>query len=244
MGLFGNLFGTKKSEAVKADPVTASPTSLNLIKERAREVRTLCLEKGITTKCRVAIVIDYSASMNSLYMSGEVQRIFERLFPVGFNLDSNREVDLFIFESKATFISTVNLDNYTGIIDREIVKKHSMGGTSYEPAISLIEKFYDEPGDPVYVIFIADGDCGDKSAAESAIKRISKKPIFFQFVGIGNAGMQFLEKLDNMSGREVDNANFFRMTSQDSLTDTQMYDKLMNEYPSWLAAAKAKNIVQ
>jgi hypothetical protein len=239
--MFGSLFGRKKEETPTT--ITTKPESLNLIKERAREVRTLCLEKGITTKCRVAFVLDYSISMNNLYNSGEVQEIFERLFPVGFNLDSNREVDLFIFDDSAKFISTVNLDNYTGIIDREIRKKHRMGGTSYEPAISLLESFYKEPGDPVFIIFLADGDCSDKNSTTKAMIRVSDKPMFFQFVGIGNASMDYLEKLDDMDGRTVDNANFFRMSSQKSFTDTELYNKLMTEYPSWLAAAKSKGIV-
>jgi hypothetical protein len=46
-----------------------------------------------------------------------------------------------------------------------------------------------------------------------------------------------------MEGRTVDNANFFRMSSQKSFTDTELYNKLMTEYPSWLAAAKSKGIV-
>jgi hypothetical protein len=244
--MFRKLFGTKEGttyvNTIPVGSVTPDTTSLNLIKDRAREVRTLCTEKGITNKSRVAICLDYSGSMGYLYSSGEVQRIFERLFPIGFNFDDNREVDLFIFESGAKYIGTVNLDNYTGVI-QHIVKNNSMGGTNYTPAFNLIEDFYSKPGDPVYVLFLADGDCGDKDASKSKMIELSKKGIFFQFIGLGNANMNFLEKLDDMKGRTVDNADFFRISSQDKITDSELYGKLMTEYPSWLTAARAKNII-
>lgn len=61
---------------------------------------------------------------------------------------------------------------------------------------------------PTYVVFITDGECQDEYEAERMIKNYSQFPIFFQFVGIGRTRFNFLEKLDTMKGRVVDNAGF------------------------------------
>ena len=42
---------------------------------------------------------------------------------------------------------------------------------------------------------------------------------------------QFLEELDDMPGRFVDNADFFSVADPAALSDEQLYDLMMNEYP-------------
>lgn len=126
---------------------------------------------------------------------------------------------------------------------------------------------------PVFVVFITDGDATDKDEAERAMKCISKLPIFFQFVAIGanydpresapekkgfmsrlfgsssNANnvqskFSFLTRLDNMSGRAVDNAGFFAVEAPDSKSPDELYDLLMSEYPDFLKAARSANILR
>jgi hypothetical protein len=46
-----------------------------------------------------------------------------------------------------------------------------------------------------------------------------------------------------MSRRLVDNANFFHLDRIEEVTDEQLYDQLLNEFPQWLKAAKAKRIL-
>lgn len=65
--------------------------SLELLDLRKKEVNVLCLEKpelkGLTS--RVAVVLDYSGSMNQLYKDGTVQAVLERLFPLALQFDDN-----------------------------------------------------------------------------------------------------------------------------------------------------------
>lgn len=98
---------------------------------------------------------------------------------------------------------------------------------------------------PVYNIFMTDGDNDqdDKDRCIEMMKIASNYGIFIQFVGIGNAGFQFLDKLDNMSGRLVDNANFFRVPDLSKTTDEQLYGLMMREFPSWLNLAKSHNLI-
>ena len=46
-----------------------------------------------------------------------------------------------------------------------------------------------------------------------------------------------------MEGRFIDNANFFALDDIDSISDEQLYERLMGEFPIWLKQAKQKNIL-
>lgn len=226
--------------------VSKAPTKerLNIMKTKSEYVTKLSISKGITNKSRVAIVLDYSGSMSNLYSTGEVQGAFEMLFPVGLSFDDDQSIDLFAFHTNAYDLGGVDVNNFGNCISEKIEAKLSYGGTNYSPIIDMIvSKYKNVPGDPVYVMFLTDGDCSDKSQSERSIKEASKYGIFFQFVGIGTDNMSFLERLDDMPGRVVDNANFFRLTSLTQTLSNSIYDKLMGEYPDWLKEAKAKNII-
>lgn len=96
---------------------------------------------------------------------------------------------------------------------------------------------------PVYVIFITDGENFDKDDARKVITESSKYGIFYQFVGIGNEQFKFLSELDNLSGRFIDNANFFKVTNPNTITDEELYSLLLTEFPSWVNQAKQKQLI-
>ena len=95
-----------------------------------------------------------------------------------------------------------------------------------------------------YVLFITDGDNSDKQRTDKVISELSQYPIFFQFIGIGHSSFNYLEKLDEMDGRYVDNANFFSVNNIQSIDDKELYDKLLAEYPSWLENEKVKEMIK
>lgn len=112
---------------------------------------------------------------------------------------------------------------------------------------------------PTYVIFITDGENNpeDKSPAQQAIIDASKHGIFFQFVGLKSSrdtNFSFLTKLDKMTGRFIDNANFFEIKPEEAnldaakpdayLTDKQLYEKLLDEFPSWTKEAASKGLIE
>jgi hypothetical protein len=112
---------------------------------------------------------------------------------------------------------------------------------------------------PVYVMFVTDGAPMDRKEAEEQLRFSSFEPVFWQFMAIGKSNkavdagekkkrgllarladsqFTFLEQLDDLSGRHVDNADFFGVTDPANLSDDQLYDLLMTEYPGWLEAAR------
>ena len=97
---------------------------------------------------------------------------------------------------------------------------------------------------PAYVIFITDGDNQDKNVSGKFIREISDKPIFWKFIGIGNERFTFLEELDDMSGRVIDNADFVKIEDISNISDDELYKLLMQEFSEWWAEAEKKGIIK
>ena len=68
--------------------------------------------------------------------------------------------------------------------------------------------------------------------------------IFWQFIGIGYSNFDVLRRLDTMDGRVVDNANFSHLDDISQVSDEELYDQLLNEFPMWLKEAKEKRILK
>ena len=118
-----------------------------------------------------------------------------------------------------------------------------MGGTNYAPVMNDIVKKYTEEAPaniPSYILFLTDGDNSDKTRTVDAIMQASKLPIFWQFVGLGKGRFTFLEKLDEMTLRYVDNADFFQVTQAENIT----YSQLLNEYPGWVTNPKVQAMLR
>lgn len=230
---------------------------LNLTKEESlqvldlrKDVLKVNLEKSPLSghKARVAVVLDYSGSMSGLYDNGSVQAIVERLFPIALEFDNDGAMDVWIFENGFRRLPQMTMDNYYGYIQNQIIKKgYRMGGTNYAPVMKDVGEFYlseDPQSIPNYVIFITDGDNFDKSEATAVIKDLSNYPIFWQFVGIGSTDFPYLEKLDDMGGRYVDNADFFCVSNTaDFYSNDAVYQLLLNEYPNYLAEPKVTDMI-
>lgn len=213
--------------------------SLKCIDLRKSEVRKVCLEKSIEpdTKSRVALVLDYSWSMSRLYSNGSVQAVIEKILPLAMNFDDNGEMELWIFDDKFHRLDNISLSNYYGYVEKNIIHKYSMGGTQFTPVMADIKSRYinEEPQKlPNYIIFITDGENSDTERTTDMLMELSKYPIFFQFVGVGNCRFKYLQSLDDMAGRYVDNADFFAIEDINSIK----YEQLLNEYPGWLKNSK------
>lgn len=235
--------------------------SLDLMKVKERKTAVLNLKKqaGIEgQKAQVILAMDYSGSMATLYTNGTVQDTVERILPVGLAMDDNGEVDFYLFDDGAQKIpDPITLKNLDGFINHKVIGKYDMGGTNYAPVLKKIYKdFNNKTGGflgigssnakmpyPVYIIFITDGNNFDKTATEEIVIEMSKAGFFIQFIGIGNESFAFLNKLDDLPGRTIDNANFFKCPNVNRITDEELYKLLMTEFPGWLNKAKQLNFI-
>ena len=134
-----------------------------------------------------------------------------------------------------------------GVITREHQRLGSMGGTRYDAAINAVIRHYTaaKATDPAFVVFQTDGEPnpGTEDLVRSAIRSASALPIFWSFLGFGSH-FAFLQDLDTLDRRVVDNASLFAVGDHPAnLTDAELYDGLMHEFPQWLAAARTKGIL-
>lgn len=212
----------------------------------------ISLEKNqlLEVKARVALVLDYSGSMDQQYKNGDVQKVLDRIMPLALNFDDDGSFECWAFAEKSVRLSDVHLHNLNRYIETEAggFKKWKAGARyNNEPAVleSVLNYFTQQNTSqlPVYVVFISDGGVSETKKIKQILKAASAQPIFWQFIGIGGRNYGVLEQLDNMEGRVVDNCNFFAMQNINSLPESELYDLLLKEFPVWLKEAKTKNIL-
>ncbi|WP_411955968.1 vWA domain-containing protein [Clostridium estertheticum] len=227
-------------------------SKISLLKKKVEIV--LEKKKLIGVVARVALVIDISRSMFSCYKEGKVQKVIDRIAAVAAKFDDDGTLDMWIFDHRFRRLPSVNENNYENYINREILDKHKQGlfdgkifGANDEPPVMKdVIKYYiveNKSKYPAFIVFISDGGIHKNKEIKQIMIESSKCPLFWQFIGIGNANYGILEKLDIMPGRVVDNANFFSLDDVDKISDEELYNKLLNEFPMWLKEVKEKGIL-
>lgn len=260
--------GGDVDEAPAAAPVPAasSPVSLSKVDLRKQKVGVSLKKLGIEhEKAEVLFVIDATGSMSRLYSSGTVQETVERIVPISLRLDDDGIMPTWFYASGCARTADLTAKNYEGYIPRTLpgpmkavsgVQKHScasidrrgevtIGGVNNEIVI-LNALLDDEPAKritPLLVIFLTDGGFAPSKDIARIITNAAHRPIFWQFVGIGNNNFGMLRNLDTLPGRVVDNAGFFAVTDLAKISDEELYDRLLSEFPAWLKAARAKGIL-
>jgi stress response protein SCP2 len=196
----------------------------------------------------VALALDKSGSMSWQYANGRVQEVVDRIVPLAVHFDDNEELDCWVFADKQKRLPNVTLSSVKDYVKKEAEKYgiFKIGVGNNEPVvIKDIVDYYTRQGGktPVFVIFISDGGIYKNAEIKKLIKDASKLPIFWQFVGIGGKNYGALSEIDTMTGRVVDNAGFFAIDDLRKITEEQLYDRLMSEFPAWLKAARKKGII-
>ncbi|OQX02290.1 MAG: hypothetical protein BWK73_43215 [Thiothrix lacustris] len=243
-----------------------APALLSLAKTSAISLAKVGLE---THRAKVCLCLDISGSMNRLYRDGLIQAFAERILALGCRFDDDGEIDVFLFGKHVHQPMPMGLGNYASYI-AHIIQQHPLeGDTRYGRAMQAIRQHYfpdaaggerDKPLSatmPVYVMFVTDGGTSDQGLTEKQLRWSSHEPIFWQFMGIGkgrksrskllaafaDSDFPFLEKLDELPGRLVDNADFFAVASPNEYTDEALYDLMMGEYPGWIKLATQQGIL-
>ncbi|UOE56488.1 VWA domain-containing protein [Bacillus sp. CMF12] len=220
-------------------------SSISLLKKSAGIV----LEKKKLTNvtARVGLVLDISGSMRKLYKNGTVQRVVERILAVASQFDDDGALDIWVYDNEFSRLKPVTEHDFEGYVDQYILNNdliHKFGRNDEPPVMEdVIQKYTSEDTskDPAFIVFINDGGC--KRTIKKPVVASSDKPLFWQFVGIGDSNFEVLEKLDEMDGRYIDNANFFHIKDVETISDNELYDLLLNEFPDWLKEAKEMNVI-
>ncbi|MEV4685666.1 vWA domain-containing protein [Streptomyces kurssanovii] len=237
------------------------PVSLQKLEQRAPALVSLYKTAGVSLqkhgmhgqRAAVYLVVDYSGSMKDYYKDGSVQALADRVLGLSAHLDDDGTVPVVFFSTDVDAVTDIALENHHGRIDEIVAGLGHMGKTSYHLAMDAVIDHYMDSGstDPALVVFQTDGGPINKLAAERYLCKAAKLPLFWQFVGFGNkrsSQFDFLRKLDELAvpaKRPVDNAGFFHAgLDPRQVPDSELYDRLVAEFPQWLAAARAQGIVR
>lgn len=214
----------------------------------------------------VYLVLDRSGSMDfsgrNYYRHGAVQHFAERVLGMALHFEDDGSVPVVFFDDGLKGMDELSLRDYQGKIQKAHAKLGSMGGTDYAVAMDAVVRHYQstgkaEQGIPAFVIFQTDGSPSNRQAAVDRICRYARLPVFWQFVGFGEDreydendeyGLGFLQRLDDIpvpSMRPIDNSDFFAVGEDPTaMRDSELFDRLMNEFPGWLVQARAQGILR
>lgn len=263
-GFNGGLAALVQHFGGEVDTSAPAPVTISLekkIEKQAPQLLSLAKKASVslvkkklnTIKAQVALVLDSSGSMHQQYVKGRVQEVINRLLPLAVHFDDDGSVECWAFGEKTTQLSSIGLANVQGYVEQSNAgwKQWKVGARYNEEAgaIKAVIDFYQKNslrGVPVYVLFISDGGINSANSRKmrELITDAAKLPIFWQFVGIGGAKYGILERLDELSGRVVDNCNFFALDDLHDVSEEALYDRLLNEFPQWLVAARQQAIVR
>lgn len=235
-----------------------------------KEQVAVSLEKhgaaGVTA--RVVLVLDASGSMSFLYSKGVVADVVERMAAVAAQLDDDGEMQAWTFASHAARLPDLHLGDLPEWLRLHVrVGELSLFRRSRKPrkglqagqvdmrtvgiqneeqkAIAQVRQFVrDHPATaPTLVLFFSDGGVYRNAEIERELREAVEEPIFWQFVGMGRANYGVLERFSTIPGRRVDNVGFFAVDDISKVSDPELYDRLLSEFPAWLTAASQAGIL-
>ncbi|GAB0104347.1 VWA domain-containing protein [Nocardia sp. JMUB6875] len=222
--------------------------------------------QGLTA--RVVLVLDASGSMTQLYKKRVVHRVVERMAAVAAQLDDNGSMQAWTFATEAARLPDLNIGELPqwlelhvrvgemGIFGRRRppqlhpgqVDMRAIGFANDEPkAIAQVRDYvrWEPLPMPTLVLFFSDGGVHKNREIERELRAAVEEPIFWQFIGLGQrGGYGVLEQLDTMGGRRVDNVGFFAVDDIDKISDAELYDRLLAEFPFWITAAARAGILR
>jgi hypothetical protein len=218
---------------------------------------------------RVVLVLDASGSMAKLYAGGVVAGVVERMAAVAAQLSSDGTMQAWTFASNPARLPPLTLGELPQWIALHVrigelvlfgrrkkaprglqpgqVDMRAVGIQNEEQkVIAQVRDFVrSAPSqDPTFVLFFSDGGVHRNAEIEQQLRAAVEEPIFWQFVGLGHSNYGILERFDTMGGRRVDNVGFFAVDDIATLSDAELYDRILTEFPSWLKAARAAGILR
>ncbi|MGP4114973.1 VWA domain-containing protein [Streptomyces sp. 4N509B] len=255
---------TKGEEALPIDmrkrlSLRKAQVAVSLAKRGAADVRA-----------RVILVLDASGSMTTLYSTGVVADTVERMAAVAAALDDDGGMQAWTFASNAVRLPDLHLGELPDWVRLHVrVGEANLFGSARwlrnrklqpgqadmrtvgifneeQKVIAQVRAYvraHPSP-EPTLVLFYSDGGVHKNAEIEAELRAATAEPIFWQFVGLGTADFGILERYDTLPGRTVDNVGFFSVPDIRSLSDEELYELVLTEFPSWLRAARQHGILR
>ncbi|MFF2188033.1 VWA domain-containing protein [Streptomyces sp. NPDC058155] len=236
---------------------------------RKEQVAVSLDKHGVTgVVARVILVLDASGSMSALYTRGVVKNVAERMAAVAAQLDDDGEMQAWTFATNPARLPDLVIGELPEWLRLHVrVGQMSLFGRKKPPkglvagqvdmravgfqneeqkVIAEVRAYVREnpvPA-PTLVLFFSDGGVYRDAEIERELRAAVEEPVFWQFVGLGRANYGVLQRFDTMAGRRVDNVGFFAVDDIEGISDPELYDRLLSEFPSWLREARQAGILR
>ncbi|WP_199545710.1 VWA domain-containing protein [Streptomyces sp. N35] len=235
---------------------------------RKEKVAVSLAKHGATgVRARVILVLDASGSMSALYQRGTVASVVERMAAVVAQLDDDGAMQAWTFASNPARLPDLWLGELPrwlqlhvrvgeisllrpkkrkkGLLDEQVDMRLVGIQNEEQKVIAEVRSYVREhpSADPTLVLFFSDGGVYRNAAIEAQLREAVEEPVFWQFVGLGRASYGVLERFDTLPGRRVDNVGFFAVDDIDKVSDEELYDRLLSEFPQWIRAARGAGIL-
>jgi hypothetical protein len=248
----GSAASQKVAKAVKLVKESGPAVSLDKIQskggtgllEKTKAVGSALDKAGLGgIRAQAVLVLDFSGSMSYDYRDGHVQELAERFLAFALQIDADGEVPIIPFASNRLPTINVTLDNYQGIIDRELVRKQRMGTTDLASALKEVKRLAESTDAPLFVGIVTDGAPDSESATTQIVCELASYPCFLKFLALRD--VSYLHKLDNLpdSKRLLDNVNAQSFNSLGSISDQQFAQAVVEEWSDWVNKAKAAGVL-
>ncbi|MEW1889016.1 VWA domain-containing protein [Streptomyces sp. NPDC085659] len=217
---------------------------------------------------RVILVLDASGSMSALYSRGTVAGVTERMAAVAAQLDDDGEMQAWTFASNPARLPDLTVGELPEWLRLHVrvgqvslfgrkkpqrglapgqVDMRAVGIQNEEQKVIAEVRAYARANPvpaPTLVLFFSDGGVYRNDEIERELRAAVEEPVFWQFIGLGRGQYGVLERFDTMPDRRVDNVGFFAVDDIEQLSDQELYDRLLSEFPSWLRAARQAGILR
>ncbi|MGW5974738.1 VWA domain-containing protein [Streptomyces sp. NPDC055186] len=243
--------GSERTAAVSLTKVQErAPDLVSPYKAADASVRRHGLED---VRAAVYLVLDRSGSMRPCYRDGTMQYLAKQVLSLSAHLDDDGTVPVVFFSTDVDGSTDLVLGRHHGRINKLHENLGHMGRTNHHWVMDEVIDHYTASGSDTLalVIFQTDGGPTSKLAAERYLCKAARLPLFWQFVGFGDPDSNefaFLHKLDTLAvpaRRVVDNAGFFHAGRTPQATpDDQLFDRLLQEFPQWLTAARTTGVIR
>lgn len=257
MGLFGSKpqLSVARTVNLTKDPAGAPAVNLTKVRDgghldlakRAEKSGIALGKRGLAgIRAQALLVLDHSGSMYQDYASGAVQTLVERALGFSLQIDVDGTVPVIPFDSRILPTVNVGVDNYAGVVDREIWRGRDMSSTNLAAALRVVKREAEHTQTPIFCTVVTDGEPDNRPDTTNIVCDLSRYPVFVKFLAL--KPVAYLNELDDLDGskRLLDNVDAKPSTADLDLlscSDLQFADAMADEWDSWIVAAQKAGVL-
>ena len=193
-------------------------------------------------RAEAVMILDHSGSMHHGYTSGMVQQLVDRALAFALQIDGDGRIPVIPFDSRLWPTVEVTLDNYAGVVDREIFRPQQMGGTYLAAALQVVLDMAKTTTAPLYLVIVTDDDPSDRPQVTQLLQELKRYPVFVKVLTLVKA--PYWDRMDDLDAPGlIDNLDAKQVLDPAGISDLAFADIMVDEWRTWVHDANAAGIL-